>query len=253
METGAGPKEARALLTGMAERLGVEPEMIADVYEDPAQWLLKEASLPDNVDPANSKLKDPEERGRLARVFERGLTEPVGYVLPIQRWNAAASGRRWQSERWRTRRGRLFLAPGDSPMGYRLPLSALPYVAPARYPYIVPLDPSVERAPLPDPVFRAQPALVPAQPIAAFTAASERQERIEQVRGEIDGVVRTALTIEPRDGRLCVFLPPLETLEDYLELVAVVEEAASRHGAAGPYRGLSAATRSAPQRHPRVP
>jgi len=232
VQTGAGAAEARVLLAGMAERLDVEPEMIADVYEDPAQWLLKEANLPDNVDPANSQLKDPEERNRLARVFERGLTEPVGYALPIQRWNAASTGRRWRSERWRTRRGRLFLTPGDSPVGYRLPLSALPYVAPAQYPYIMPIDPSVERPPLPEPEsFRPQPAQTPAQATTGFTAAGPRQEQTEQqVRGEIDGVVRTALTVEPRDGRLCVFLPPVESLEDYLELVAVAEEAAAAIG-----------------------
>jgi uncharacterized protein (DUF2126 family) len=34
--------------------------------------------------------------------------------------------------------------------------------------------------------------------------------------------VRTALTVEARDGRLCVFMPPLETLNDYLEPAAAI-------------------------------
>ena len=232
----AGPEDARAVLSAIADGLGVSGEMVAEAYEDPAEWLLREGKLPDNVDPSNSKLEDPEERARMAHVFERGLTKPSGYVLPVQRWNAAASDPRWRSEKWKTRRGKLFLVPGDSPVGYRLPLGSLPYVPPAQYPYIVPVDPSVPRGPLPphsdiiaEPVATAA-AAQRTQAEASFTAASVRQDRVEQELGEIGGAVRTAISVEPRDGRLCIFMPPVEALEDYLELVAAAENAAKKIG-----------------------
>ncbi len=227
-------KDAEVVLKAMAIELGIDAGMVDEAYEDPADWVLKEAKLPDNLDPSNSKLADPEERSRMARVFERGLTTPTGYVLPVQRWNAAASGPRWVSEKWKTRRGRLFLVPGDSPVGYRLPLGTLPFVPPSRYPFIVPVDPSVPRGPLPP-----HPAGAGAQEgdapgrtqiEASFTAATDQQEIVEQHISDISGAVRTAVSVEPRDGRLTVFMPPVEALEDYLELVAAAEAAARQTG-----------------------
>jgi uncharacterized protein (DUF2126 family)/transglutaminase-like putative cysteine protease len=226
-DVGASSENARALLGAIASELGVEQGYVAPAFEDPAEWIVKEANLPANVSPENSKLKDPEERHRIALVFSRGLTEPSGYVLPIQRWQAKAEGPRWRSEKWKTRRGVLHLVPGDSPVGYRLPLGALPYIPPASFPYIVEADPTEPRGPLPDfhgPRERAQQ-------VASFAAAEAgAQERVEQRLGDIDGAVRTAVTVEARDGRLCVFLPPVERLEDYLELVAAAEAAAEKLG-----------------------
>src|SRR5271166_3352582 len=226
-ETGADNPKAEALLDAIASELGLETDYVQQAYEDPATWIVKEANLPENVTPENSKLKDPEERLRLARVFARGLTEPSGYVLPIQRWQAQASGHRWRSEKWKTRRGALYLAPGDSPVGYRLPLGALPYVPPAAFPYVVEADPTEPREPLPD--FAAAPR-ERVQAVASFAAAEPGQERVEQRLDDISGAVRTAVTVEPRDGRLCVFLPPVQRLEDYLELVAAAEAAAETVG-----------------------
>ena len=82
---------------------------------------------------------------RVVKVFERGLGKPSGYVLPIQVWHSQERGRRWVTERWALRRGKLFLMPGDSPVGFRLPLGSLPYIAPANYPHVVPIDPFAAR------------------------------------------------------------------------------------------------------------
>ena len=225
-KTGATAEDAEKLLTALAGELAIGAEMVQAAYEDPAEWIVKEGSLPENVDPSNSKLKDPEERSRIARVFERGLTVPTGYILPVQAWNAPATGQRWVSEIWRTRRGRIFLMPGDSPVGYRLPLGTLPYVPPSRYPYIHTADPSIPRAALPDVVVPAGRAM----PERSFQTDDSAQGRVEQTLGDIRGAVRTAISVEPRDGRLCVFMPPVERIEDYLELLAAAENAAAAVG-----------------------
>ncbi|WP_064708708.1 DUF2126 domain-containing protein [Rhizobium bangladeshense] len=220
--------DAGRLLTAIAGELDLPPDYVVPAFEDPAEWLVKEASLPENVDPSNSKLEDAEARSRIARVFDRGLTRPTGYVLPVQAWNARASGRAWTSEKWSTRRGRIFLVPGDSPVGYRLPLGSLAYIPPSQYPYINPLDPFVERPELPD---FGQDDGRPLQ-AAHFQPFTGQQPSAPQSIGEIGGHVRTALSIEPRDGRLCVFMPPTETLEDYLDLIASTERAAAALGLA---------------------
>jgi uncharacterized protein (DUF2126 family)/transglutaminase-like putative cysteine protease len=203
-------EDAERLAEGTAKKLGVDSEFIMPAFEDPGHWLQKEAGLPPNVDPSDSKLSDPEERARMARVFDTGLDTPKGFVLPIQRWNADAG--RWKSERWKLRRGNLFLMPGDSPLGLRLPISSLPYIPPDDYPYIVEQDPLEPREDLPVYDQSSGPPSAPHQEV------QEQQPR--------SGGVRTAMSIEIRDGVLCAFMPPVEKLEDYLELVTAVEATA---------------------------
>ena len=202
--------DAEHFAEGTAKRLGVDSEFVLPAFEDPGHWLQKEAGLPPNVDPTDSKLSDPEERARMARVFDSGLNTPKGFVLPIQRWNADAA--RWKSERWKLRRGNLFLMPGDSPLGLRLPIASLPYIPPDDYPYVVEQDPLEPREELP--VY---------DQAAAAAGAPQQMVQEQQPRS---GGVRTAMSIEIRDGVLCAFMPPVEKLEDYLELVTAVEATA---------------------------
>lgn len=221
-KSGAATIEAaETLLRTVAERLGVDPAHAEPAFEDPSYWLVREARLPDNVDPSDSKLDDPEERARLSRVFDRGLHKPSGMVLPVQSWQGAdrPGGRRWISEKWQTRRGKLFLVPGDSSVGYRLPLTALSHIPPASYPYVNPADPMQTFPALPEPASfgRPQPRIDTAAPQRAVAPAPI---------DEIAGAVRTALSIEPKDGKLCVFMPPLATVEEYLDLLAAIEDAA---------------------------
>ncbi|TYC52154.1 transglutaminase family protein [Rhodobacterales bacterium] len=233
-ETGADPQSAETLLQEIADRLEITPDHVVPAYEDPAVWLVKEANLPENVTPKNSKLEDAEARHRISRVFDRGLSKPSGYVLPVQRWQSKAGGTRWRSEKWKLRRDELFLVPGDSPVGYRLPLESLPHVPPAQYPYTNVADPTVPRDPLPD--FPVGPSPDEDQPgrkqeVASFTTGGDQQDRREQTLADIEtgeDAVRTSLSVEPRDGRLCVFMPPVERIEDYLELIAVAEAAAAK-------------------------
>jgi uncharacterized protein (DUF2126 family)/transglutaminase-like putative cysteine protease len=209
--------QARQLIEGVAARLDVEPDKVITLYEDPWHFLEEERKLPDNLDPTTNKLDDPMARARLAKVFERGLGEPVGYALPVQRWNTPDRSRRWHSERWSTRAGKLFLMPGDSPAGFRLPLASLPHIKALDYPYIVPSDPTAAKPELP----KTDPRR---QPFRNRKSAAASAAQPAPVAGPDKAYARAALAVEPRDGHLCVFMPPVAELEDYVELVAAIED-----------------------------
>ncbi len=142
--------DAQRFTRALAAQLGLSDAYMLSAYEDVWYYLWRERRLPVNVDPFDSKLGDEMERMRLRRVFEQKLDSEIGYVLPIKAIEGAdRAGPHWRTGPWFVRDERLYLMPGDSPMGLRLPLDSLPWVSEADFPYLNEADPSVPKAALP--------------------------------------------------------------------------------------------------------
>ncbi|MEO1236450.1 MAG: transglutaminase family protein, partial [Planctomycetota bacterium] len=260
---GFGHDTAKRFLNRLTKRLGVAGTYIRPVYEDTDHYRRVKERLPVNVTPEDNKLESPEDRERLKRVYERGLNTPVGYVLPLTR-TRAKDGTKWQSGMWMLQApppehqletqprgekkktgGRLRLIPGDSPIGLRLPLDALPWVEDEDYPYVVEADPMhAAEQPLPspdDPTHGGQrrAARSEEEPAAGQRVHEQHAiggspadgvpgaDRVPGVGESAKWVIRAAMCVEPRRGRLYVFMPPTRRLEDYLDLLHAVEDTAA--------------------------
>ncbi|MFW9615784.1 DUF2126 domain-containing protein [Aquabacterium sp.] len=279
-------EDAKRFMDTLATKLGLSTQFITPGYEDTWYYLWRERRLPVNVDPLDARLDDELERVRLRRVFDQGLDHTVGYVLPIKpNEQVPLGGPRWSTGPWFFRDERMYLIPGDSPMGYRLPLDSLPWVSKGEYPYLHEHDPFAPKSALPDAsALRAQygqhqvgggfaqggavsiqgqgvtglgggalngewgalganPASTgPGASTSALVDPMRAPSRFESAHW----ITRTALCVEVRNpdrasgpkvetegqggGVLYVFMPPLASLDHYLELLAAVEATAVETG-----------------------
>lgn len=237
-------KDAEIFAAELARNLAVDTNHISPAYEDVFYFLWTEGKNPVNVDPLKSNLKDPLERRTLAQLLDQGLGAPAGYVLPL-RWNYWNN--QWISCKWQFNRDYLFLIPGNSPIGLRLPLESLPVLSKAKTPQKVerspfeivpPLDfyhetitarygktlKSTEPAPI---VFPDKEETDEKKKKEIKKLSEEDKEETIEPLFEVD-TIRTALNVEVRDGLLYVFLPPMDYLEHYLDMVASIEATASK-------------------------
>ena len=290
-------QDAARFTATLADKLGLKADHITPGFEDVWYYLWRERRLPINVDPFESKLDDAMERDRLRRVFMQGLDSVVGYVLPLKSRTSEPgssyplAGPAWTTGPWHFRGERMYLMPGDSPMGYRLPLDSVPWVSKTDTPYMFEADPFAPRgalspaaafagrynAALPvnqhlhstaqrveqylsgfkhgvPPRFEAKRVMqLPdtTQPLVSQTV--DPTSRVPNAFESAGWLTRTALCVEVRDprrangpkakaesdakvaglnstpgetGALYIFMPPMERLEDYLDLLAAVEATA---------------------------
>ncbi len=169
----AGSAQALAFLVALARRLQVGTDNILAAYNP----LSSDDGTPD---------------------------EPAGYVMPLRR-RQPADQPAWSSQLWSPRPERLVLSYGDSPIGYRIPVEAMPFVAPdvVQYeagPEAWPGQPIGQRVPLPAaPARRMELFDRDAPPDALPPLSADAATAVE--------LVRPSLCVEPRNGRLHVFLP----------------------------------------------
>jgi len=224
-----GSAAAGQFATQLVRRLGLPEHYLLPVYEDTLYYLWKDEMQPVNVDLLGNDLKNPDVRHRLVKLLAGDLGKPAGFVLPL-RWDDARGG--WQSCVWKFRRGQMFLTPGDSPLGLRLPLESLPWVAEEERDIEPERDLFEPRPELGDyygevarrfshfeSTREAHPEIMHQEPADSATRGRRRVK-----------VIHTALCVEVRAGMLHVFLPPLTDLEHYLDLLAVVELTAGQLG-----------------------
>ncbi len=200
-------EDAAAFTKELAVQLHIDQNNIESAYEDPFYFIWEESKIPVNIDPLKKDLKSPLERQKLAELLNDGLDKPVGYSLPIN-WDYEKGD--WQSCKWSFRRNHLFLVPGNSPAGLRLPLESIQFFDPKKEPVVPERDP-----------FSPQDQLPKIDEAASLQPQSKDFNNSKQI-------FKTCLIVEQRQGKLFVFFPPVKQLEQYLDLVGAVERVAQK-------------------------
>ena len=235
-----------AFAKALAQRLNVGERHLVPAYEDMFYYLWRERRLLVNVASRCSTAPSRRCSARaLARLRAGAKPAVVGHLLPLEPvsdWNDAPNVS-WRSGTWPVRGERFFLVPGDSPMGYRLPLDALPWGPKESRRVLHEVDPLRPRTELQVPWTRRQ---AEEKAERAERAAAEAAAARAAMTPDAPGVVRTALCTELRKGILNVFLPPLANPQAFVDLAAAIEDTAAAVGVPVRIEGY------APPRDPRI-
>ncbi|WP_111708773.1 transglutaminase family protein [Lutibacter citreus] len=198
------PENADLLfLEKLTNYLRISSEHILPTYEDAFYFLWEQGKLPVDIDPAKDKDASLV-RKKLNEILESGTDKAVGYVLPLNN-----SEGQWYTNKWEFRRQHAFLIPGNSPVGLRLPLESLIEKPGNEFPKFEP-DNFSKKKKLPS--------------FKNHVLKRHREYLSEGVlQNEHDYFVRTALCAEVREGKLYLFLPPLDSAEIFLDLISSIE------------------------------
>lgn len=189
--------------------MGLDSRHLRPGFEDVFYYTWKEGTIPVNIDPYKAGTDTPAERRFLASILEKGLDIPAGFALPLH-WDEPREC--WESSAWELRRPEMFLIPGSSPMGFRLPLESIPWTDPKNRPV------QKEKCPMDN----------SGQGLDEYVGKYD--SRFEP-KGQHSGyVAHTAMCFEARDGVVRVFMPPVEFIGQYLDLLSAVNTAAKNLG-----------------------
>ena len=217
---------AKTFIHHVANYLGVPAYCAMPAYEDVFYYLWESSNLPLNVDPLSIDPTDKAERKRLSILLDKGITNPIGFVLPLE---IGISGQ-WLSQNWPLQRDHLFLIPGDSPIGLRLPLDRLPYMVEKQQTVEVAANPLDTLAPLESPasIYHRQDSRSGEENIlsgdADIPTVLDKDIYVPQYPMQ---TIKTALCVEAREGKLYAFMPPLKSLENYLNIIYAIERVAA--------------------------
>ncbi|WP_282050665.1 DUF2126 domain-containing protein [Maribacter aquivivus] len=185
--------------------LGCKTNSIMPAYEDAFYFLWEEGKLPVDVNPKKYNKDDSHLRRKLGEILEQGLGKTVGHVYPLIKKED-----KWITNKWEFRNKNLLLTPGNSAIGLRLPLAALPKDPP------IPSEPTAEVE-----LFENTPDLP-----TTGDALQKRMKLKSTSHPRKHPYVRTAICAEVREKKLFLYLPPLDSAEDFLDLVACIEATA---------------------------
>jgi len=204
-------KDAHKIINKLTEILGINTTNIIPAYEDPFFHIWEEHKIPGDIDPKRFNLKDELQRRTISEILTKGLNEEVGYVLPIR------FEEQWTSAKWKYKSKDLYLIPGNSHMGFRLPLDTLEFEPQDKVNIDYPQDPFDERSPLKD-----YYTIIKKRYLQAKT-----DEKLDV--SELKPII-TALCTEIYKGHIFIFLPPQKTLDSFLELISAIEIACELTG-----------------------
>ena len=211
------PVAAGDFLAALSQVLSLDPALVIPAYEDIPYLLWKEQRIPLEGEILKADVFEAAERKRLQAKLDANVGKPTGYVLPLA-FSAKSNG--WMSNAWKFRTEKMMLIPGDSPVGLRLPLGALPVVEPklVEEHFFPPRSPFAETGALAN----------TADAIATYTKIlSGTQAPTKASSAGVNGLIRSALCAEIRHGKLFLFLPPLTYIEHYLDLIHAIEAVAA--------------------------
>lgn len=199
---------AKRLMQCLTRELSISEDYVRSLHEDPLHHLHLEALLPDDQHLSDLELKDSRARRRLVEQLSQGIDEPVGYMLPLAFVPANdqdATGY-WVSSQWPLRRKTVFLMPGDSPAGLRLPLDSLPKNKSVDAEAKTLLEDNFSAdTPLPDCIGWT----------ATQTSGASQPEEL----------IRKTLCVEVREKTLYIFMPPMQSARSWVILMSCIERA----------------------------